>query len=451
MRIKNDVRPATNGLRLWLGVLALSFVSIGQAQTLTSAQADSAFFKFMMTSSGAGSQTVGYSSTGQPLLNPSAATLSTNGGANLAAARTGQINNPSGNPITITGTGSAPVSKFAATIGKAAKLLPYLGTGIAIYELMKELSYTPTGTGDALSLTKKELVPTCGAGTEPYGSQCITWMKNCISPVTYGTSSQILEGCPAGWTYQIYPADYQSSLPYYIIRDATGYKLAQRTGYLSNAPTTEVQKPKTLQEFQDEIATKSGWPATSNIAKAVAQALPLTGDQVMPDAVTATGPATSTGTTETVTNPDGSKVTKTTNYSHTYTGPVVNTTTNTTQNTYNTSNVITSTTTTNSTPAAPADKTTECEKYPTMIGCSNYGDKPDLDKMSKSDIPFQVITEVFSSSSGCPSDLSFNVIGRSYAISYLPLCDRLALLRTLFICMAGVMAAYILADSFKIQ
>jgi len=100
---------------------------------------------------------------------------------------------------------------------------------------------------------------------------------------------------------------------------------------------------------------------------------------------------------------------------------------------------------------ASANTQTDCDKYPDIIGCSNYGDKQDPDKLAKSDIPFQVITEVFSSSNGCPSDLSFNVIGRSYAISYRPLCDRLGLLRTLFICMAGVMAAYILADSFKIQ
>lgn len=95
------------------------------------------------------------------------------------------------------------------------------------------------------------------------------------------------------------------------------------------------------------------------------------------------------------------------------------------------------------------ESATDCDKFPASAGCAELGTAtPDvLKQVSK---PFTVTAVAFASSSSCPAPLSFTVRGSSYSVSYQPLCDRLALLKALFLAIAGVIAAWIVADSFKV-
>ncbi len=163
---------------------------------------------------------------------------------------------------------------------------------------------------------------------------------------------------------------------------------------------------------------------------------------------TATGAATVAGpsTTTTTNNSSGTTTnTQNTTYNITYNGNQVS---------YSTSNVINTTnpdgTTATQTITADKDKTPdECEKYPDSAGCSKLGDVPTPDKLKNTPYAVSVVATAFAGGA-CPAPLAFTVVGQSYSVSYASLCERLALLKWLFVAIAGVISAYILADSFKV-
>jgi hypothetical protein len=164
-----------------------------------------------------------------------------------------------------------------------------------------------------------------------------------------------------------------------------------------------------------------------------------TTNQTTTTSTTKQDPYTQTTTTTSTTN-----ITNTTNTSTAITNQT--TTTSLTNNTTNVTN-----TTTNTTPAKNADPTPDpCDTHPDRVGCLKEGDIPASEKLSKTSQAVTVTATAFTSSSACPSPLTFNVRNLSYAVSYQPMCDRLATLKALFVAMAGFLAAYILADSFKV-
>jgi len=84
-----------------------------------------------------------------------------------------------------------------------------------------------------------------------------------------------------------------------------------------------------------------------------------------------------------------------------------------------------------------------------MAGCLELGTAPS-GSVSKTSNAVTVTPTTFASSSGCPAPLNFQVRGSSYNVSYQPLCDKLAVLKFLFLAMAAFLSAWILADSFKV-
>lgn len=90
--------------------------------------------------------------------------------------------------------------------------------------------------------------------------------------------------------------------------------------------------PANQQQLEDAIATKSGWPTSSSLARAAQDALD-SGEVVEAEPQTVTGPATTPGGKTTTSNPDGSTTTTTTTNNYTYEGNKVTVTTTTiTQN-----------------------------------------------------------------------------------------------------------------------
>lgn len=103
-----------------------------------------------------------------------------------------------------------------------------------------------------------------------------------------------------------------------------------------------------------------------------------------------------------------------------------------------------------STTAAPVTQATDCEKSPTNVGCAALGQAPPADPLLKTAFPVSITSITFAGTSSCPQPLSFNVRTGSYAFSYQPLCDKLAVLRGLFLAIAGVIAAYVVITAFKV-
>lgn len=255
---------------------------------------------------------------------------------------------------------------------------------------------------------------------------------------------------PGGWTQGV-----ETQQP------ETSGALVQTIG---GGPSTAV----TREQFVDEIASKSGWPSTSALGRVIVDAV-KSGDSIQVNAPTVTGPAAveHPSTTSTKQNPNpttgatsgpGTTTTTTTktpttniNYSgDTFTTNITNVSTSVTS-TVNNDNSVTITTKTD-TETKPDDVKPEdpCLKNPESIACAKFGDPPEPEKIVDTEHEVAVTPVTFASGGSCPSPLGFTVIGKNYAISYQPLCDQLYILKALFLMMASVVAAYILADSFRV-
>ena len=437
------VRRSTARVLLGLLLSSLAGLQVAHAQSQTVSR-DAAFGRFMGTVTGAGQTTVSYGSSGVPLASPSTSTLATDGGANLLHTRTGRLTNPSGVDYTVTGTGRYNGAKLAPTLIKAAKVLPALGTGIAIYDLFQEVGVTANRAAD--------------------GTTSFTRMQGATVPGFDGAScDQMAAAGPAGTrvyspglnrTYMVLypPAAGGSSFPPGWMSDGGcvfgGWPLISGfgAGKAFIAGDARLNGPATETDVANAIASRSGWPTSSALPRAIVQAVDATGDSIAPDSVTVTGPATTTGPARTVVNADGTRQVSTPTHNHTYNTNNVTTTTTTTIQNFNSSNVLQSTSTVTET---PAQQKRDCELFPQSVGCANL-DTVQSDQLSKKNHAVTVSPVSFAQSAGCPSPLSFQVMGASYSVSYQPLCDRMTLLRSLFLAIAGVIAAFILANSFKV-
>lgn len=87
----------------------------------------------------------------------------------------------------------------------------------------------------------------------------------------------------------------------------------------------------------------------------------------------------------------------------------------------------------------PAQQT-DCEIHPTAAGCLDLGDPPKNDIPSDSK-PMTFSANPFSLPSGCPAPVTFSAMGRSYSISYQPLCDFAGYIRSLVL-ISALIAAY---------
>lgn len=98
------------------------------------------------------------------------------------------------------------------------------------------------------------------------------------------------------------------------------------------------------------------------------------------------------------------------------------------------------------------DKETDvCRLHPTSAGCAELGQAPAGEPLKRlPNYAMTVTAAAFASGSGCPSPIPLTVFGKTYSVSYSSLCAGLAALKNLFLAMAAVMAAWIIADSFKV-
>lgn len=310
------------------------------------------------------------------------------------------------------------VGKALVRVAKKA-ILP-LAVGQAVYDTFKE-------AGCTVALDASSLLAITCIETTVQGSYYVVGFSGT-------TASTRTQACIQAQGVGAYVVQTGNQWNCYNQFGGGGYSVA--TNY-ENTVGNEVAK--TEAQLEAILSAKSDWGAASKLPEAIKQAAD-SGEPIEASTPTLTGPSSVTGPSSTTTNPDGTTIVKTETYNITYAGNRI--TYNTTVVTNNNGVITTETRTKDD----PAD---QCAKYPDSAGCSKL-DTPTSDPLLKKNYAVTVTAVAFASSSACPAPLSFTVRGSSYGVSYDPLCDRLALLKTLFLALAGVLAAFIVADSFRV-
>jgi hypothetical protein len=356
---------------------------------------------------------------------------------------------------------------------------------MAVYDLITDLGLLSKWNGSGNVIYHNDSQQVCQTGH--YGSPCY-WISGPNNSDNYTgidpTTSCAKWAASYGGTYTLTKiTDRQYDCRAY--NQFGQYKDLTSTVQFGGPVTQVTEVDETEDTLAQKIGAQSGWP--TNASRALADALgpypDITVDLSDPPALaiptpTVEGPTTTKQETVTKTNPDGSIAkdangnpitgTKTTTTKTTYTPspsgtrvtvPQVITTTSSTQWSDGTTSTDGSTTTTSEVDTtktapqegAPTDQQQKdpCDTHPERIGCSQYGDPTGTDTLSK-DQKAVTVTPAQFAGGGCPAPVAFSAFNRSYSFSYQPLCDKLALLAPLFAALAAFLAAWILADSFKV-
>lgn len=344
-----------------------------------------------------------------------------------------------GKTATVSVRTSIPNSQVAKAVAvalgkgivRAAAVYQIGETGYEIYQLLKGRGITAQDDGTfAKTITGK----VCAAG--------VTLLEFTTGEGSGCNPSEVCQS--VGGTY--YP---QGAYAESCERD-NPYKKWQLSFRAKTDQTTTSTTPLTIPQIEAEVTPSlDGYPRIDPLVKEAASQSPI--DAPAPSQVT--GPSqVADPSPSTQTNPDGSKSVTNTSTKLDYGPNTVKVTDQTTVTTLDPSGSPTGTTTTE-TPAnitpTPEPQPDPCEAHPERIGCAAFG-TPTGETVSKTSQAVAVTAIAFASSATCPAPLSFALNGAQYAVSYQPMCDRLGVLRALFLVMAGVLAAYIFADSFRV-
>ncbi len=370
----------------------------------------------------------------------------------LQGSATGKL--PLGsNVIDVTARVIPDKPSVGAAVGKFLFKVSFpLQVGIAAYDLIKELGFDAANDSDgALQLTKPDPSVCSVAPCYEYATRTNSTVDTTATGF-FKTKEQACEVSRA--SYDAVAGPTNDPVVAFVegnnCRVAYHYNGVQYTAWSSSfyirsvAPSAGSPVPATQQELADKIASQSGWTSSSAFPEVVRQAVE-SGETITAPSPTVTGPSTVQGPKSTATE-GGKTVEKQTVYNINYNSNQVSYTTTVTTVTTNSDGSKTTATETKEQDKEPD----ECAKNPDTLNCLDLG-TPTSDVLKKSTHAVNVVATAFASGSGCPVPLSFSVRGLSYSISYQPVCDRLAILRVLFIAMAGVIAAFILADSFRVQ
>jgi len=449
-------------------LLSLLFFICSAAAHAAVTAPSTAFDTFMWQATGGAAQTVTYGTGGTPLVSPGLPVVDTDGGL-PKVTQSASVKNPSGNPVSVSLLSRVPAAAVGSLLLGGLNAMSVLASGIVIYDFLKSEGFLVSKNNGALVVktpgvlsynTSSPAGTLCysGAGNNPDGTCPKTMVQYCNAATTNWTSIGPWNGFPNvclrnGTAINVINSPTGSCPAPAAIQPYTGTTTWSRSGTEGGCYTTTTgpDQDSSVTALQSAIAAKSGWPSGSLVSQALVDAAAASGQKITPSTGTLTGPATSTGSTSTTTNPDGTKTVITNNYTHNYAGNTITTGATTTTNTYNSSNVLTGTTTATSTDTPPkTDSQTDCDKYPESIGCSKYGTPSSSDTLDKRTSAVTITPSTFSGSGACPSPVTFSVASHTYSFAYTDLCTRLAALRTLFLAIAAFIAAWVVASALKV-
>jgi len=457
MRLKNGYG---NAIRRGACVAALAYLWTVGAHAQTRAEQKD-FQAFLDLAQGTAKHTVGLGSNGTPIVTkgvpgPSAVgntNIYTNGGAPYAEGKA-HVPLPSGNGKTAEVTVRQPITKQSAGKALAAlgKSLPVLGTGIVLWEFAKEMGWTLGKNSDGTVIYQKEVQEYFQACPGHTYAASVHASNNLVTSTKYCVRERPDNlRWVAGWSHQSQSYGWPGlnfSCGYWNCKTGNN---DQVSAYLNITGPSKTIIPKTEQEFIDEIASASGWPSSSKIGTAVAEAIKA-GNPVEVEKATVTGPATAPGptTTTTTTKPDGTTSTATRNvtYNISYLGDTItiNETTNITTNNYNPT---TNTTTTETTQEQKEpDSKDPCESGQNTLGCMKL-DNPEQPEIPKKQITVTYAQESLFGGGSCPAPIGWNDKLGAHSIDLAPVCGVLtSIVRPLVIAFA-LLSAYFIIGGFR--
>jgi hypothetical protein len=251
-----------------------------------------------------------------------------------------RLPSPSGSgSVPITVNGSISKAAAAAAIGrfalKATGVIGVLQVGVGLYDLAKELGYNVDNSSGSLVVNKPDslicsvapcyeysITNQASGRTSPYfrslGEVCSWYAAN------FGFSAAVMTSC-----VMYKSVNMVTAVPYAKSSYGAGDLAVARS--IAPLPPASVVVP--VKELTDSIAAKPTWPPESAIARAVRDAV-KSGEEVVVDPVSVTGPATSPGT-RTVTNTGTSTTTSQVTNNYNYAGNTVTVSTVTNSSTVN--------------------------------------------------------------------------------------------------------------------
>lgn len=387
-----------------------------------------------------GMQEVTIGGQGRPIVFKSSPTISTPSGTALSASRALTLTNPSNLPIDVVAKTNIPPAALARVIKKGMQVVPVLGTGVALYELAKELGYGIEKIGGETVATQQATTNGCQGYPQtgyPNMTACGDWQPtpalpvvNNVSGVCYAQDYCQGPGAPTGPTYNYYLGPAGQPV-------------------VTNSPTT-------LDAIETTIAGKTTWPTGSKVANALRDAVLYEPQVFTPtDPVTLTGPATTPGSTTTTQNPDGTTTTSTVTHNHTYNDNKITTTTTTVNQTFNpTTNTTTTTTTTSTPPATPEEVPADdpCLKNPLRVGCQVLEQPPTEEVPTDTEnVPFAPESVAWGAGASCPSPISIgSFAGAPRQLEFTPFCDTAVKMKPFFLAAAGIVSMLIVVAALRV-
>lgn len=358
------------------------------------------------------------------------------------------MRNGAGNMFAVDVIAKTPATKAAKLLTAGAKALPVIGTGVMLWELCNELQFgcSKSATGEP-QITKSD---PAACTTSP----CYYYKVYTYNGLQLDDVFTSLVTAKSFWEQRIQKANANAGNPAVVFtwtQSGENWIACENGGCAyaggvsrigTRPPDTSSAVPATIQDLEDAIASKSGWPSGSKIHDALKESAQATGQKIPFENSTVSGPATSKGTSKTTNDPaKGTTTTTTTTYGHTYQD---NRVTNNITTSVNVTNNTTGATETSTTTEDTVEEPTECEKNPKAWGCSDL-DTPD-DEVPKKEKQLTFDPENIGLGNGsCPALIPFHTSKGDWVLNLGPYCDATVNYVRPVVILFGLLAAFFIA------
>lgn len=352
-----------------------------------------------------------------------------------------------------------PTSTGKALARFAARVVTPIAVGVALYDLLKELNLEAEMDDDDEGWEIFRWDRTCVAGqcyqywaSNPGGWNpsprpwVLSKQHSCVQAAAeYNTHANFPFTTTAYWQANSgYPVGGECVFSLKRKSDGVVEAVVARQVDVSTVPGEPIKEPLTEQELADLIASQSGWPTSSAVSRAVADAL-AAGEEFDVNMPSITGPASVQGPTTTAveSTPTGtSTVVTNTSITLTITGDTVKfdeTQKATTTNPDGTTKTATVT-------SEPQEQADTCKANPTSVGCSKL-ETPTGDAIPKKTVELTFLPESLGLGAGsCPAPFAWNDSMGSHQIDLASFCAVVVnVIKPLLLMAAALMAIFIIA------
>ncbi len=378
------------------------------------------------------------------------------GATGVTVGSTANMGLPAGRSLPVTVSSLIKPSSLGAGLKFLAKNAPFLGTGIAVYDLIKEIGFDASKNSDGtLTVTKLDATACTVAPCFNYRAYSgYPWAATKEIACTYAAAQFNAGVWGSGYNVSGAPNTAGTLCVYTGTKNGAAWSGSDPISTTPVSPVANPWLPSSEQALQDYIAAKSGWPtsASTKVDEAVRDAI-QSGQTFEVNTPTVTGPASVAGPTNTTTTPaQNGQLAKSTatadTYNITYNNNVVNVITTTTT----TVNDGTTTTTSTST-AEPAPESDLCKLHPESAGCTPLGAAPVAETIPSLNVPVTITPISFAAPTGCPVPYSGTItvlaFVKPWSFTFTPMCDLMTTLRPLFLALGAFAAAWLFMEGLK--